>query len=348
MPTDWRPRAVSLSAGGVRIIGHLGVLARLFDEGILSDVKEWYGTSGGAICAFFCAVGVSAAWIRNCLRFMETAAMAEISEEAIANFMLTWGVNSGAAYIRLLERFVDTWEAGASTWTFADLARERPGIHLGIGALNVSQQRYELLSVDTAPSMRILDAVRASTSIPLFFTPYVDGSGSIYCDGGIIEQFPWRSIPNREQTLVIACSDAEIRDRVEAESHITTIFEYLVKIFHSVRRTFQSEVPRPRHWIAVNNRTIGILDFNIGEKERMALLQEGETAASAWIAFMRQAAASRKQQSRLDHGGQNISSSESRVPGRTSGIPISQIPELLPFQPLHQHSESVPSRRWSV
>lgn len=348
MSTDWRPRAVSLSAGGVRIIGHLGVLARLFDEGLLTDVRAWYGTSGGAICAFFCAVGVSAAWIRSCLRFMETAAMAEISEEAIANFMLTWGVNSGSSYMQLLERFVDTWEAGASSWTFADLARERPGIHLGLGALNVSQQRYELLSVETAPSMRIMDAVRASTSIPLFFTPYVDSNGDIYCDGGIIEQFPWRSIPNKEDTLVIACSDAEIRDRVESGQHITTVFEYLVKIFHSVRRTFQSEVPRPRHWIAVNNRTVGILNFNIGAEERLAFLQEGEVAATAWIAFMRQAAASRTQQSRTAHEDQSTLSSESHVLDRTSGIPESQIPVSQPSLPLHLHSGSAPSRRWSV
>ena len=347
MSTDWRPHAVSLSAGGVRIIGHLGVLARLQDEGILTDVRSWYGCSGGAICALFCAVGVSSAWIRNCLRFMETTAMAEISEEAIANFMFTWGINSGTSYMKLLERFIDTWEAGASTWTFADLARERPGVHLGIGALNVSQQRYEILSADTVPSMRIMDAVRASTSIPLFFTPYVDICGSVYCDGGVIEQFPWISIPNKEQTLVIACSDAEIRDRIEV-GPITTVFEYLVKIFHTVRRVFQSEVQRPRHWIAVNNRTIGVLDFGINMEKRLVFLQEGEMAASAWIAFMRQSAVSRTRQTLPYPASPNTLSSESHEPSRMSGIPESQIPVLPPSLPQRLHSESVPSRRWSV
>lgn len=347
MTTDWRPRAISFSAGGVRIIGHMGVIARLQEEGILDDVRAWYGCSGGAICAFFCAVGVSASWIRNCVRYMETSAMAEISEETVSNFMTTWGVNSGISYMEMLERFIDTWETGASRWTFADFARERPGIHLGFGSLNISQQKYEILSVETVPTMRIMDAVRASTSIPLFFTPWVDASGAIYCDGATVEQFPWRSIPNKDETLVIACSDAEIRDRAERAT-CRSATEYFVRIFHAMRRTFHAEIPRPRHWIAVNNRTVGMLDFGIGVEERIAFLQEGEAAAAAWIAFMRQAAASRTQRNRSDHESQSTLSSESHSQDRMSGIPLSRTPWLPPSQPPHLHSESVPSRRWSV
>jgi predicted acylesterase/phospholipase RssA len=324
----------------------MGVVARLQEDEILDDVRAWYGCSGGAISAVFCAVGVSAAWIRNCARYMETTAMAEITEDSVANFMSTWGINSGASYMKLLSRFLDTWEPGASQWTFADLARERPGVFLGLGALNVSAQRYEVLSVETVPTMRIMDAVRASTSIPLFFTPWIDGSGAVYCDGAIIEQFPWRSIPNKEETLVIACSDAEIRDSVARS--ITSAVDYLAGIFHTIRRTFRAETPKPRHWIAVNNSTIHPLDFGLTAEERIAFLAEGEAAAAAWIAFMRQAAASRTQQNQPAHEGQNTLSSESHSQDRTSGSLQSQIPVSLPSQPLHLRSESGRVRRWSV
>jgi predicted acylesterase/phospholipase RssA len=346
MSVDWRPRSISFSSGGVRTIGHMGVVARLQDEGILDDVNAWYGCSGGAISAVFCAVGVSAAWIRDCARYMETAAMAEITEESIANFTSAWGINSGNSYMELLSRFIETWEPGASQWTFADLARERPGVFLGLGALNVSAQRYDVLSVDTAPSMRIMDAVRASTSIPLFFTPWVDTSGFVYCDGAIIEQFPWRSIPNKEETLVIACSDTEIRDSVVKT--ITSAVDYLAGIFHTIRRTFRAETPKPRHWIAVNNATIHPLDFGLSAEERVAFLAEGEAAAAAWIAFMRQSASSRIRQSRPDPENLNTLSSGTPVPDRMSGSPESQIPVLQPSQPQHPHSESGRVRRWSV
>jgi predicted acylesterase/phospholipase RssA len=346
MSTDWRPRSVSFSSGGVRTIGHMGVVARLQEEGILDDVRAWYGCSGGAISAVFCAVGVSAAWIRNCARYMETAAMSEITEESIANFMSAWGINSGDSYMNLLSRFIDTWEQGASQWTFADLARERHGIFLGLGALNVSAQRYDVLSVETAPTMRIMDAVRASTSIPLFFTPWVDGSGAVYCDGAIIEQFPWRSIPNKDETLVIACSDTEIRDSVV--NSITSAVDYLAGIFHTIRRTFRAETPRPRHWIAVNNATIHALDFGLTADERIAFLAEGEAAAAAWIAFMRQAAASRTQRNQPAHEGLSTLSSETPVQDRRSGSRQSQNPVLLPSLPPHPRSESGRARRWSV
>lgn len=324
----------------------MGVVARLQDEGILDDVRAWYGCSGGAISAVFCAVGVSASWIRDCARYMETAAMAEITEESVANFMSTWGINSGESYMELLSRFLDTWEHGASQWTFADLARERPGVILGLGALNVSAQRYDVLSVETVPNMRIMDAVRASTSIPLFFTPWVDGSGAVYCDGAIVEQFPWRSIPNKDETLVIACSDTEIRDSVARS--ITSTADYLMGIFHTIRRTFRAETPRPKHWIAVNNATIHALDFGLTAEERIAFLAEGEAAASAWIAFMRQAAASRMPQIRPAHEDPSTLSSESHSQDRMSGSLQSQNPVLLPSRPQHPHSESGRARRWSV
>jgi predicted acylesterase/phospholipase RssA len=346
MPVDWRPRSVSFSAGGVRTIGHMGVVARLQEEGILDDVRAWYGCSGGAISAVFCAVGVSATWIRNCARYMETAAMAEITEESVANFMSTWGINSGASYMELLSRFLDTWEPGASRWTFADLARERPGIFLGLGALNVSAQRYEVLSVETTPSMRIMDAVRASTSIPLFFTPWIDGSGSVYCDGAIIEQFPWRSIPNKEETLVIACSDTEIRDSVGKT--VNSAVDYLMGIFHTVRRTFCAETPRPRHWIAVNNATIHQMDFGLTAEERIAFLAEGEAAAAAWVSFMRQSASLRNRQTPPVREDPSTLSSEIPAPDRMSGSPECRTPGLPPSQPLHPRSESGRVRRWSV
>ena len=346
MPVDWRPRSVSFSSGGVRTIGHMGVVARLQEKGILDDVRAWYGCSGGAISAVFCAVGVSAAWIRNCARYMETAAMAEITEESIANFMSTWGINSGSSYMELLSRFLDTWEPGASQWTFADLARERSGVFLGLGALNVSAQRYEVLSIETAPHMRIMDAVRASTSIPLFFTPWIDGSGAVYCDGAIVEQFPWRSVPNKDETLVIACSDTEIRDSVA--SQISSAADYLMGVFHTIRRIFREETPRPRHWIAVNNATIHALDFGLTAEERIAFLAEGEAAASAWISFMRQAAASRMPQNRPAHEGQSTLSSADPEPDRMSGSHQSQNPVLQPSQLPHLRSESGRVRRWSV
>ncbi len=274
------------------MIGHFGVLARLHDEKLLDEVVHWYGCSGGAMCALFGILGCSAEWLRDSVRYFESAAALPISDDLLVNFMSSWGVIPGEAYRDMIGRFADTWEPGSSGWTFADLSRERPGRSLHIVALNVSQQRYEVFNAATTPTMRVMDAVMASSSIPLIFTPWRSPvTGDIYCDGGVIEQFPWRHVVERENTLVIACSDAEIRDYREPLA-IHTVGDYVGHIFHAIRRNMISMIPeKPRHWIAVNNRTVVFVDFKMTEEDRLRFFDEGVSAAAAWVAFMRDASA---------------------------------------------------------
>ncbi len=43
MSAGFKPRNIVFSAGGVRIIGHLGVFVALQEAGVTSEVTNWYG-----------------------------------------------------------------------------------------------------------------------------------------------------------------------------------------------------------------------------------------------------------------------------------------------------------------
>jgi predicted acylesterase/phospholipase RssA len=333
----------------MRVIGHIGVLARLREEGLLDEVAHWYGCSGGAMCAFFGILGCSPEWLRNGVRYFNGAAIMEMSDDLVANFMSAWGVTSGEAYRDLVGKFADTWEPGASLWTFADLARERPGKTLHITALNVSQQRYEVFGVETTPTLRVVDAILASASIPLIFVPWRSPlTGELYCDGGVIEQFPWKHVADRDRTLVVACSDADIRDR-PTSARVRNIGEYFTQIFSALRRNILTSIPaQPRHWIAVNNQTVGILDLRVTEEGRLAFFEEGVAAAAGWIAFMRDSAARRRASS--PHRDRPCTSEPDRPsPEQTSDNPSLQSAQRSPYPHPHLHtSRPRPSRRWSL
>lgn len=346
----WKPRGISLSAGGMRVIGHIGVLARLREEGLLDEVTHWYGCSGGAMCALFGILGCSPEWLRNGVRYFSGKVIMEISEEIVANFMTSWGLTTGEAYRDLIGKFADTWEPGASLWTFADLARERPGKSLHITALNVSRQRYEVFGVETTPGLRIVDAILASASIPLVFMPWRSPlTGEFYCDGGVIEQFPWRHVVDHNNTLVIACSDAEIRDR-PLFARMTNMGEYFAQIFSALRRNILTSIPaQPRHWIAVNNQTVGMLDVRLDEAGRLAFFDEGAAAATGWIAFMRDASSRRLGEIPHHDPHRARERGDPPSPEQMSDIPA---PGTSPPSPcLHPHlhtSRQPPSRRWSL
>lgn len=339
--------SVSFSSGGARATGNIGVLTRLLETDVLRSVKAWYGCSAGAFCAFLGALGVTPAWCRDCCTHFDLKYALNIQQGLVLDFMKTWGVSSGTELIEFLGSFVNTWEPDASTWTFADLARERPGIFLGITATNLSTRKLVLFSVETHPEMLILDAIRASCSIPFVYVPWISKVGELYCDGAVIEQCPWVHIKDKRNCLVIACSQAQIFGDNTASAKIDSFVDYCMRIILLSRST-REHTPKPLHWIAVNNTTIGSLSFTMTANERAALFTEGEAAASAWLASITMSPGTSG--THLMSSSQNTSS---RLHQQSEGSMSDSHRSRNPLQPpdsfpgLRRHTG--PSfRRWSV
>lgn len=260
-------------------MGSFGVLTHLIDSGITIQVKDWYGCSAGAICALFAAIGVSSAWLREVSTIFDPRLIGAIREDFVCDFAKVWGAASTENLKEILGKFIETWEPGAASWTFARL----PGLH--ISATNVSRGRAELFNSVNSPNMKILDAVCASSTIPFFFAPWIHPeTGDIYCDGGVTGSFPWSCIPNKDETLAIVCADKDIIGRPPRPvKQIATIFDYFTRLISLGLQRDTTVIPR--YWIAVNNRTIYSIDFNISKEELLAAFEEGIQVAKGWMAF---------------------------------------------------------------
>jgi predicted acylesterase/phospholipase RssA len=343
----WKPSAVSFSSGGVLTVGHFGVLKRLLDSDVLSEVRAWYGCSGGSIAAYVAALGCTSRWLQECIQILDMRTMLQIQEDLLIDYTTHWGMDSGDSLTEYLGKIVDTWEPGASTWTFADFARERPGIQLGIIATNVTEQCQVLFCAEKYPAVRILDAIRASSAIPLIYTPFRLGE-ALYCDGAVVESFPWKCIADHDNTLVIACKDSQInkfrQNRVPRP--IQTLSDYIFNILH-MRSHVLADIPR--NWIAVNNTTLTQIDFQMSREEMVGLFTQGERVAEAWLSF-RLTAGSKNPETRSSCGPHCTSPCcQPLSPDRMSDTPSLQIPlpQRAPFQDSHTPS-SLPSRRWSL
>ena len=276
---SWKPHAITFGGGGARIVGSFGVLTHLIESGITAEVKDWYGCSAGAMCALFAAVGVSSAWLREVATIFDPRLIGAVREDFVCDFAKVWGAASTDNLREILGKFIETWEPGAASWTFARL----PGLH--ISATNVSRGRAEIFDSVNSPNMKILDAVCASSTIPFFFAPWIHPeTGDIFCDGAITEPYPWSCVPNKDETLAIVCADKDIIGRPpRAVKQIATIFEYFTRLISLGLHRDTTVIPR--YWIAVNNRTIYSIDFNISKEELLAAFEEGVQVAKGWMAF---------------------------------------------------------------
>lgn len=278
----WTPQTLTCSAGGVRAIGQLGTLATLRDAGILVHVRAWYGCSGGALTAILGVLGASSAWLRDAAEHFPTNVIGSVDHTLLADFWNTWGVNSGDALVDCMARFVDTWEPGSSAWSFADLAAKRPGHRLGILATAVTKGGPLLFSAETTPTVRILDALRASMGIPGFFTPW-KMSDELFCDGFLCEYLPWDTCGlTPETTLAIVTDDTTVANRSLARP-CKTFIDYVVQLL-LIQSTARRR-PTPSHWIAINDVRWSGLSFDVTRAERLALFEGGVAAARGWIRF---------------------------------------------------------------
>ena len=346
-PHEWTPTGVSFSSGGVLVTGHLGIMMQLIESGALHNVKEWYGCSGGSFCALFGAIGVSAAWIRDAVEYFDTRIIAGVEEENIINFLSSWGVNSGTALKEFIGKFLDTWEPGASKWTFADFAANRPGTSLHITATNITKGALEVFNVTNTPDVLVLDALRASCAVPCFFTPWKNTIGDLFCDGSILETYPWTCVKDKANTLVITCYDNGLRKSVGPVQKIETFGAYIKKVSNLLQQDRHIEIPK--NWIAVNNSTSSALDFHITKNERLKLFGEGVNAAKGWLEFRKKVVASGTHGSHPQCGGHCTLPSCCHSQNRTSDSPqlhnpspcLSALPDLC-------SGASPRARRWSL
>lgn len=256
----------------------MGIYCKLLESGLMKNIKELYGCSGGSLCAYMAALGVTPSWIREWIQHFDTRPIMNIQEELVVDYAMSWGVDSGLAAKEYIGKFIDTWEPGASQWTFADLHRERPGITLHITATNVSTGKQAVFSYDSHPSMPIADAIHASSSIPFYATPFIDPSGDFLCDGAIIETLPYKIVRSPTTTLFIVCSPTA------ANPIISSLGEYIQRILRIMRfGNLGFEKLEPDHLIRVKPRGIMLLNFMISKEERLHLFASGIADGAEWI-----------------------------------------------------------------
>lgn len=160
---------LALGSGAAMGLAHIGVLKVLEREGIDVDIVS--GSSIGAVIAAFWASGMRAAQLE------QVATAFKVKRQTLTLFMdtvipPTFGFIAGRHVVQLLRRYLDDK-------TFRDLA-----LPLKIVACDYANRR--LVVFEEGP---VVDAIRASISIPAIFVPHLV-NGRYLIDGGILDPVP--------------------------------------------------------------------------------------------------------------------------------------------------------------
>ena len=187
------PARLVFCGGGTRCIVFVHTLIELEKGGHLRNVREYWGTSAGALIASLLAVSKSATKLRDLIRDIDYTKFRDMDVSNLLSITSTWGLDDGHSLTREIERIFETIESGASLKTLSDV----PGLNIVVSDLTIRET--VVCNATKYPRLRIVDALRASMSLPMFYRPYIHPeTGHYWVDGAIRANFPWMLLPSDE------------------------------------------------------------------------------------------------------------------------------------------------------
>jgi predicted acylesterase/phospholipase RssA len=334
------PKRLVFCGGGTRCIIFVEALVELEKAGILRDVTEYWGTSAGAFVAVVMAIAKSPSKLKPVIETTNFTNFRDMDIANLLNITNTWGLDSGKSLAAEIGRVLDELVAGSSSYTLSEV----PSLSVVVSDLN--RRETLILNGKTHPRVRIVDAVRASMGLPMFYCPYKDPeSGNLWIDGALRANFAWNHLPSdaaRQESLGFCITKP-------AKQAPESLAEYMFSMVHfdepAKHVTWKRDWPHNILWFSAPPFPAWYMKLNAEDFE--LLWSSGRDVATSWLS--RPTSVGETDESPSLCGPPNIPlRTHQALPTESSGIPLSypSVPggSAAPLPP----GERRRFRRWSL
>lgn len=191
-----------------------------------TKIKDIGGVSFGAITASLIILNIDISTIEKFFyKVVENEDLKLINYDKLLNIIYEKGIQDISIYFDILEEELNEFKG----LTFADISKKY-GKNLHILALCVSTGELTLFNTDNTPNVVIVEAIKASSSVPIISTP-VEIDGYLYCDpcitnNTLLEYFP--DIPKNQILSIIHKFNTTIK--VYEKGYKLTNMEYYINL----------------------------------------------------------------------------------------------------------------------
>jgi len=221
-----------LGSGGARGLAHIGVIRELENSGC--TIQSISGCSAGALIGAVYAAGKLDAfeeWVCE-LTKVDVMTLLDIS----------WSAGGIVKGDRIINKLVDI---------VGDILIEDLPISFTAVAADVNNEKEVWLN-----SGRLFDAVRASISLPLFFTP-VNYKDSYLIDGGVLNPVPIAPTFNDDTELTIAVN---LAGGIEHDNNLSNTYDNKAKLTSPIEK-IQNKVKNFISDLSKNSKDIKTQDW---------------------------------------------------------------------------------------
>jgi NTE family protein len=295
-------------AAGIRGIAYCGAIEEMESKKMMNNIEKVAGTSSGAITALAVSLGYSGKEIEKMI------AGTNFKKFNDGKYLFVGGINRMNKYFgwyrgKRLEKWLGKIieeRAGRANMTFEEMHQQ--GFRdLYVTGTCLNKQQPVIFSYETYPKMKVKDAIRISTSIPLYFEAvFMDSAGSvinhpkqtkgldIMVDGGFMENFPIhifdKTTANPFTIGFRIDSDAQIKNDKEnknlSEIPIGNLKQYFTAFYNIIIEDLNRQQLTDYDW----QRTVSISDGSIEPKLRrlsraevQILIENGKKAVQNYL-----------------------------------------------------------------
>jgi predicted acylesterase/phospholipase RssA len=288
------PRRLVLSGGGIRVTAIVGALKVLYARKLLGKVKEACGISAGAWLAFMLACECPIKVLCELILELDFGKILNVTPDAFLEFPDVFGLDDGINFVKFLESMFRVVLKIDPHLTFADMAAlrvSRPSIlrfrcwAVDIQLPNTIREFSEM----TTPTVKIIDAIRASSSIPFFFTPLPDPiTGNLLVDGGLISNLAFQHLTPDEcnDSLGIGFNYPNTNTPCVNPSKPSNLLEFMDALLKCVRKTKakDSENLWAHKICRIPIQDYPAWNFQASAEDKLMLLNQGIQSMTEWLA----------------------------------------------------------------
>jgi len=177
----------NLIVGGAGINGsyYLGALWNLEEKGYLTEIETYVGSSVGSVISLLMIIGYSPKIIQEVVVKLDLRGIFEnINSDDVLNFIDSFGICDPRILMKIIFTFLKKANVESNV-TFQQLFNQYKK-KLFVTGTCLNTHSIHLFSVESHPTMKVLDAIRISISIPFVFSP-VKFENSLYIDGAYLQ-----------------------------------------------------------------------------------------------------------------------------------------------------------------
>jgi NTE family protein len=284
---------IIFEGGGVKGLAFCGAIKELERCGITRNLRQYGGSSAGAITATLMAIGLTADEIYNISMGIDYETFLDDKFGYIRDsykLLTDYGICSGKCFYDTMGTIIKN-KTGDADYTFGQLYAEKDKI-LAITGTDLTNMVTQYYHHKVCPNMPIREAIRISMSIPYLFVP-MEADECFLVDGGTINNYPIKMFdgnvigesqlapPNIKTIgLKIMTPDEVVSYKINTnKNQINSIKDFTLALVNTLQMANERAHMTEENW----ERTIPIklpfnlpiTKFSLSEKEKAQLYECG-------------------------------------------------------------------------